>query len=218
MLLMFPRYPSTIIRYPLPVPGSRGTFTPTAARLIGVALDGGQDRVSLHFVFRTNPGAAVLDFFALGISTHAIGPGPRTVGTERLRIAFPSLFVVVFGLGALGVSLRSVHRVHPLAEAIQTFENAIDLFPCAGLFLGGTGRGFGLRAGPEKAESGGDSQAARVMIHPAGWEEASLDGKTLFAGFAGTHDVGCSFRTVSTRGGADVRCRRELCDQAHAAG
>src|SRR6202035_1126554 len=30
------------------------------------------------------------------------------------------------------------------------------------------------RAGPEKAESGGDSQAARVMIHPAGWEEASL--------------------------------------------
>jgi hypothetical protein len=74
------------------------------------------------------------------------------------------------------------------------------------------------RAGPEKAESGGDSQAARVMIHPAGWEEASLDGKTLFAGFAGTHDVGCSFRTVSTRGGADVRCQRELCDQAHAAG
>src|ERR1700730_3174492 len=70
------------------------------------------------------------------------------------------------------------------------------------------------RAGPEKAESG----AARVMIHPAGWEEASLDGKTLFAGFAGTHDVGCSFRTVSTRGGADVRCQRELCDQAHAAG
>src|ERR1700730_6438072 len=75
-----------------------------------------------------------------------------------------------------------------------------------------------VRAGPEKAESGGDSQAARVMIHPAGWEEASLDGKTLFAGFAGTHDVGCSFRTVSTRGGADVRCQRELCDQAHAAG
>src|ERR1700730_1504942 len=30
-----------------------------------------------------------------------------------------------------------------------------------------------VRAGPEKAESGGDSQAARVMIHPAGWEEAS---------------------------------------------
>src|ERR1700726_3006086 len=75
-----------------------------------------------------------------------------------------------------------------------------------------------FRAGPEKAESGGDSQAARIMIHPAGWEEASLDGKTLFAGFAGTHDVGCSFRTVSTRGGADVRCQRELCDQAHAAG
>src|ERR1700731_3492949 len=75
-----------------------------------------------------------------------------------------------------------------------------------------------FQAGPEKAESGGDSQAARVMIHPAGWEEASLDGKTLFAGFAGTHDVGCSFRTVSTRGGADVRCQRELCDQAHAAG
>src|SRR3984893_16757727 len=74
------------------------------------------------------------------------------------------------------------------------------------------------RAGPEKAESGGGSQAARVMIHPAGWEEASLDGKTLFAGFAGTHDVGCSFRTVSTRGAADVRCQRELCDQAHAAG
>src|ERR1700732_612800 len=74
------------------------------------------------------------------------------------------------------------------------------------------------RAGPEKAESGGDSQAARVMIHPAGWEEASLDGKTLFAGFAGTHDVGCSFRTVSTRGGADFRGQRELCDQAHAAG
>src|ERR1700730_6336651 len=67
-----------------------------------------------------------------------------------------------------------------------------------------------VRAGPERAESGGDSQAARVMIHPAGWEEASLDGKTLFAGFAGTHDVGCSFRTVSTRGGADVRCQREL--------
>ena len=78
--------------------------------------------------------------------------------------------------------------------------------------------GVCFRAGPEKAESGGDSQAARVMIHPAGWEEASLDGKTLFAGFAGTHDVGCSFRTVSTRGGADVRCQRELCDQAHAAG
>src|ERR1700724_2083981 len=65
--------------------------------------------------------------------------------------------------------------------------------------------GATVRAGPEKAESGGDSQAARVMIHPAGWEEASLDGKTLFAGFAGTHDVGCSFRTVSTRGGADPR-------------
>src|ERR1700730_7784417 len=74
------------------------------------------------------------------------------------------------------------------------------------------------RAGPEKAESGGDFQAARVMMPPAGSEEASLHGKTLFAGFAGTHDVGCSFRTVSTRGGADVRCQRELCDQAHAAG
>jgi len=56
------------------------------------------------------------------------------------------------------------------------------------------------RAGFEKAESGGDSQAGRIMIHPAGWKEASLDGKTLFAGFA------------------DVRCQRELCDQAHAAG
>src|SRR3984893_14975811 len=55
------------------------------------------------------------------------------------------------------------------------------------------------------------------MFHPAGWEEASLDGKTLFAGFAGTHDVGCSFQTVSTRGGADVRCQRELCDPARAA-
>jgi hypothetical protein len=54
------------------------------------------------------------------------------------------------------------------------------------------------------------------MIHPAGWEEASLDGKTVFAGFAGTHGVGCSFRTVSARGGTDVRCQRELCDQAHA--
>ena len=75
-----------------------------------------------------------------------------------------------------------------------------------------------FRAGPEEAESGGDSQAGRIMIHPGGWEEASLDGKTLFAGFAGAHDVGCSFRTVSTRGGADVRCQRELCDQAHAAG
>jgi hypothetical protein len=32
------------------------------------------------------------------------------------------------------------------------------------------------------------------------------------------HEVGCSFRTVSTRGGTDVRCQRELCDQAHAAG
>jgi hypothetical protein len=40
-----------------------------------------------------------------------------------------------------------------------------------------------LRAGPEKVESGGDYQAARIMIHPAGWEEASLYGKTLFAGF-----------------------------------
>src|SRR3984893_4575632 len=48
------------------------------------------------------------------------------------------------------------------------------------------------------------------MIHPAGWEEASLDGKTLFAGFAGTHDVGCSFRTVSTRGGVVVRCQQEF--------
>src|ERR1700724_2699138 len=85
--------------------------------------------------------------------------------------------------------------------------------------VGQAPRAFGkVRAGPEKAESGGDSQAARVMIHPAGWEGACLDGKTLFAGFAGTHDVGCSFRTVSTRGGADVRCQRELCDQAHAAG
>src|SRR6202035_2063593 len=55
-----------------------------------------------------------------------------------------------------------------------------------------------IRAGPEKAESGGDSQAAQVMIHPAGWEEASLDGKTLFAGFAGTHDVGCSLRKNPT--------------------
>src|SRR6202035_1126695 len=80
---------------------------------------------------------------------------------------------------------------------------------------GGTRRRLRARAGPEKAESGGDCQAARGMIHPGGWEEASLDGKTLFAGFAGTHDVGCSFRTVSTRGGADVRCQRELCDQAH---
>src|ERR1700730_745318 len=84
--------------------------------------------------------------------------------------------------------------------------------------LVGNGGVRAIRAVPEKAESGGDSQAARVMIHPAGWEEASLDGKTLFAGFVGTHDVGCSFRTVSTRGGADVRCQRELCDQAHAAG
>ena len=91
----------------------------------------------------------------------------------------------------------------------------LDLIAAAG---GARYPAYEIRAGPEKAESGGDSQAARVMIHPSGWEEASLDGKTLFAGFAGTHSVGCSFRTVSTRGGADVRCQRESCDQAHAAG
>ncbi len=51
------------------------------------------------------------------------------------------------------------------------------------------------------------------MIRPAGREEASLDGKTLFAGFAGTHGVGCSFRTVSARSGTDARCQRKLCDQ-----
>ena len=45
-----------------------------------------------------------------------------------------------------------------------------------------------IRAGPEKAELGGDSQTGRIMIHPTGWEEASMDGKTLFAGYTGTHN------------------------------
>jgi hypothetical protein len=40
---------------------------------------------------------------------------------------------------------------------------------------------------------------------------------STFAAYAAV-DAGCSFRTVSTRGGTDVRCQRELCDQAHAAG
>lgn len=44
-----------------------------------------------------------------------------------------------------------------------------------------------------------------------------MDGKTLFAGFAGTHGTGCSCRTVPARGGAHVRCQRELHDQADAA-
>src|SRR6202035_4673379 len=115
-------------------------------------------------------------------------------------------------LGTDYIDLYQCHRFDeetPLDETMEALTAAVRQ---------GKARYIGFRAGPEKAESGGDSQAARVMIHPAGWEEASLDGKTLFAGFAGTHDVGCSFRTVSTRGGADVRCQRELCDQAHAAG
>src|ERR1700732_1817903 len=70
------------------------------------------------------------------------------------------------------------------------------------------------RARPEKAESGGDSQAGRIMIHHTGWEEARMDGKTLFAGFTGTHGTGGSCRTVP----AHVRCQRELHDQADAAG
>src|ERR1700738_4249547 len=74
------------------------------------------------------------------------------------------------------------------------------------------------RARPEKAESGGDSQAGRIMIHHTGWEEARMDGKTLFAGFTGTHGTGGSCRTVPARSGAHVRCQRELHDQADAAG
>jgi hypothetical protein len=60
--------------------------------------------------------------------------------------------------------------------------------------------------------------SGRIMIHLTGWDEASMNGKTLYARFLGTHGAGCSCRTVSARSGVYIRRQRELRDRADAPG